>query len=323
MPTLDIIIVVAVFGLIFSLWIVCVLVGSLRGSARRQKIEMRLGLVDSEEGAGRVLNLWHDRGQATTTVPGTRVQASLLLRLDQLLNDARWSLSPGAALLALFGVIAALGMLLFALTHSVVPGLGAAVAVILLCWALLKRSINNRVALFERQFVDSLDLAARSLRAGHPLTGAFQLISEEVTPPVSTIFHEICQQQSLGVSLEDALKTVAAKSSSADLKLFATAVVIQLRTGGNLADMMNRLAAVIRERLRLNRRVRVLTAQTQFSKRVLLALPFLIFLALNLLNPEYMQPLYTTAQGHLMLALGGLGLLLGAWVMNRLAVLRY
>jgi tight adherence protein B len=100
-------------------------------------------------------------------------------------------------------------------------------------------------------------------------------------------------------------------------------VIIQVRSGGNLADMMHRLADVIRDRMRLKRRVRVLTAQTQLSKRVLLVLPFLLFGVLNLLNPTYMMPLYTTSMGRTLLVVAGTGLMLGVWVMNRLSVLKY
>jgi tight adherence protein B len=171
--------------------------------------------------------------------------------------------------------------------------------------------------------VDALDLSARSLRVGHPLVAAFRLISEEIAPPVNTIFSEICQQQALGVSLEEALHNVAEESTSGDLKLFATSVIIQLRSGGNLAEMMERVAIVIRERMRLSRRVRVLTAQTQFSKRVLLALPFFIFLVLNVINPKYMAPLYSTPDGRILMSIGAAGLVMGAWIMNRMAVLRY
>lgn len=319
----DLIVIVAVFGLVFAVWLLAMLVWAVRRSVRSKKIERRLGLREVEEGEGRVLRLWHDKkGEATTTIQQFRSQ-TFLERLDQLLGEAGWDMPAPAVVMCLVAAVVAIGILLFVLTQSLLPGAGTAVAIVILFSAYLKRSISNRTALFENQFVDALDLAARSLRAGHPLVGAFQLISEEVTPPVSTIFHEICQQQSLGVGLEQAIQNTAAKSRSQDLKLFATAVVIQLRTGGNLADMMGRLASVIRERLRLSRRVRVLTAQTQFSKRVLLALPFVIFLALNVLNPNYMQPLYETTTGRILLAMGGVGLLLGAWTMNRLAVLRY
>ena len=125
------------------------------------------------------------------------------------------------------------------------------------------------------------------------------------------------------MSLEAALRQAAAKSTSPDLKLFATSVAIQLRSGGNLASMMEGLSAVIRDRMRLSQRVRVLTAQTQFSKRILAALPLVLFVLLNLINPQYVEPLYATTGGQLLLALAAAGVLLGVYVMNRMAVLRF
>jgi tight adherence protein B len=211
----------------------------------------------------------------------------------------------------------------FALTRSVVPGLACAAALLLGAWFYLQHCINRRAAAFERQFVDALDLAARSLRAGHPLLGAFRLISEEIPDPVGTVFMEICQQQALGLSLDEALEGVAAKATNDDVRIFCTSVVIQLRSGGNLAHMMDRLAFVIRDRMRVSRKVRVLTAQTQLSKRLLLALPVVVFFAMHLVNAEYVRILYTTSKGQIILGIAVCGLVLGAWVMNRLCMLRY
>jgi tight adherence protein B len=183
--------------------------------------------------------------------------------------------------------------------------------------------INRRRAIFENQLVDALELSARSLRVGHPLTGAFRLASEEVPAPVGSLFGSIVQQQELGVPLDQAVLWAAANSHSQDLKLFATAVVIQLQSGGNLADMMERVVAVMRDRMRLTRRVRVLIAQTQFSKQVLLSLPVGMFVVLNFMNGAYMKPLYTTPDGQKILLISGASLALGAWVMNKLAVVDY
>lgn len=149
------------------------------------------------------------------------------------------------------------------------------------------------------------------------------MIAQEIPAPVGTVFSEICQQEDLGVSLDNALRKVCAATPSPDLKLFATSIVIQVRSGGNLADMMERLAAVIRDRLRLARRVRVLIAQTKLSKHILLVLPFFIFVVLNMVNPQFMKPLYSTSTGHKLLAFSAVAMFIGAWVMNRLAVLRY
>ena len=125
------------------------------------------------------------------------------------------------------------------------------------------------------------------------------------------------------MKLEDALRRVAARTSSSDLRLFVTSVVVHLRSGGQLADMMDRLSSVIRDRMKLNRRARVLMAQTNMSKQILLSLPIILFVILNLLNPAYMEPLYSTSTGRMLLAIAGAQMIIGVWLMNRLAVIRY
>jgi len=188
---------------------------------------------------------------------------------------------------------------------------------------LFRSCISKRTELFDQQFIDALDLACRSLRAGHPLVGALQLVAEEIGDPVGSIFDSICQQQTMGLSLEMAIHAAGKASSNEDMKLFAASLAMQMRSGGNLAHMMERLATVIRDRMRLNRRVRILTAQTQFGKRILIALPFVLMVVLSILNPKYIDPLFSTSTGQIMLSCGGISVLLGMWVMNRMAVLKY
>ena len=171
--------------------------------------------------------------------------------------------------------------------------------------------------------MNALELIARSLRAGHPLVGAFRFVADELDPPVSLLFADICQQQALGLSLEDALRKVAETSTSEDLKIITTSIAIQLRSGGNLADMLDRLAYVIRERLRLSRRVRVITSQTQFSKRILLVLPFFVLLSLLFIKPDYLHPFRESVAGVIMAVGACVSMLLGWLMMNRMAMLRY
>lgn len=312
----------AVFGLVLSLWAAVVVFWWLRHTGRHRKVEQRLGLIEDDAGPGRVLRLWSDGREATTTVPALRRQ-SLWIWLEKQRADAGLESPVGMILLSLSGLIAAVFILALLLTANVLLGLAAAAAVAVAWWIYVGYRISRRSARFERQLVDALELAARSLRAGHPLVGAFRLISEEIPAPVGQLFAEIVQQQALGVGLAQAIRTTADASAGDDLQLFAASVVIQLRGGGNLADMMERLAAVIRDRMRLGRRMRVLTSQTQMSKRVLLAMPFFVFVILNLLNPEYMRPMYATATGQILLLFSAVSLLFGAWSMNYLARLRY
>ena len=171
--------------------------------------------------------------------------------------------------------------------------------------------------------MDSLGIAARALRAGHPLVGAFQLVAQEVGDPLAKLFGEICQEQALGLDLEGSIRRVANASRNPDLKLFATAVTIQLSSGGNLAELMDTMANVMRSRIRLHRRVRVLIAQTAMSTRILVILPIVLFTILNIIAPEYMQLFYTTWSGRYLLTGTVLTVLFGMWFMAKLSVIRY
>lgn len=326
LDTLDLIIAACVFGLILAAWMVVFFLWYGKRASRASKLEERMGLTDEEreEGGSRLLRLWHEGREVTTEVPGMLRSRSFKERLQRLVRDAE--LEDGqfrSLLLGLFGFGALLSLLLLMATGSVFPGLGLCVLLFLGFRAYLKWRVSRRLARFELQFVDALDLAARSLRAGHPLLGAFRLIAEETRPPVSVVFDEICQQQALGMSMRSALQRAAMDTPSPDVRIFATSVIIQLESGGNLADMMERIALVIRDRLRLSRRVRALTAQTQLSKRVLICLPILMFFILNVLNRDYMSNLYKTTEGQMLLVLAGAAMLAGTWTMNRLALLKY
>jgi tight adherence protein B len=206
---------------------------------------------------------------------------------------------------------------------SIMLGFGVSAAIVVGFWCYVRKCLSKYSALLETQFVDGLGICARALRAGLPLLGSFQLISEEIGKPVGDIFFRICHEQVMGKDMKDSIKKVARTVPSPELKLFATAIAIQLQSGGNLAELMDSLASVIRTRIRLNRRVRILTAQTQLSKRILIALPVLLFLLLNILSPEYMAMFYSTTAGKYMLVAMASAVLFGAWVMNRLAVLKF
>jgi tight adherence protein B len=314
---------ICVFALLGALWFVFITVYSMRRSKRDQAIVDRLGGLDSgQPQEARVLRLWHD-GKAQSTVVRGKVKPKFTERLDLRCRDAGFKGGARSVLTAMVMASACAGTITFVLTRSVIAAPGVAAVITLAFWIYLQGRITKRAAVFETQFVAALDLAARSLRAGHPLLGAFQLISDELEEPVCLVFSDICKQHELGMSLEESVQRSAAASSSSELKLFATSVAVQLRSGGNLAEMMERLAEVIRERGRLARRVRVLTAQTQFSKRILVALPFLLFAILNLINPRYMDTLFATGAGQVLLGAGAVGLILGIITMNRMAVIKY
>ncbi|MEN6626010.1 MAG: type II secretion system F family protein [Candidatus Sumerlaeia bacterium] len=318
----QLILIVAVFVLTLSLWMIGLMIWTMLNTRREREIEKRLGLDAPRDPGRREIYLWMDGRLARTSVDRVS-QLSVRERLDNLIRRAGWNTTPAALLLVAIGILALGGIAAFLWTKSLIV---AAVAVIGIGYGLVAypgiciARMRNK---FENQLVDALGLATRSLRAGHPLIGAFQLIAQELPQPISRVFSEICQQQELGTGLDEAITRAVNRTNSDDLKFFATAVVIQLRNGGNLADMMERLSVVIRERMRLARRVRILIAQTQLSKNVLLAMPFVIFLMISVLVPEFAARLTDNTTGRIMLGVAGIGMLMGAWVMKRISTLRY
>lgn len=314
----------SIFALVFCVWLICVLLWSMRRSAREEKVQRRLGIGGHKnEGKDRILRLWHDGEENTTRVATVEIKRSRLSKMRKTYEEARMSLPFHSFVLAVVGLTLLAFVLIYGVTGNPIFGLGGAALVVSGGIAIIGRRVNQQAELFETQLVDALDVATRSLRAGHPLGSAFQLISTELKPPVSEVFAEFCQQQALGVSMEDALRRSASRSRSVDLRLFVTATIIQMRTGGNLADMMDRLSAVIRNRIRLHRRVKVLTSQAQLSKRILIAMPFVTFFCLLALNPDYMEPFYTTYPGKVMIVVASISLFVGSWIMNRIADLKY
>jgi tight adherence protein B len=319
---INMIAMMAVFGLVFSIWCICILLWFGKYISRLKSVQNRLGIVRKETDETHTLRLWRETQQKTVTAFSEQ-KLTLQERLERLRRAAGWRMPAHTVILG--GIVAAfLGLTgVYFFTGRITWAVGAFIGIVVVFWNYTQRSISKNAALLERQLVDSLGIAARALRAGHPLLGAFQMISEEIDEPLKDIFSRVCQEQMLGLDLKDSIQKVARGSYNHELKFFATAVSIQLQSGGNLAELMDSLANVIRARMKLNKRVRVMTAQTQFNKRVLISLPIMMFFLLDILNPQYMEPLYTTTVGRMMLIITTSSILFGAWVMNRMCILRF
>jgi len=307
--------------LVLALWSFGVLLWDHRSKRAQARIHERLDLRPAGV-RSRTLRLWHDGRQTTTHVEADPEPPKLSERLEQLRLDAGWKASIQSILLALGLALLGVAIGLLVVTGRLLPPLLGVFVCLVACWWHAHQRVARRRVLFQQQLIDGLELSARALRAGHPLLGSFQLISEEVPDPVGSLFTEICQSQAMGVGLDEALRRVAVLSRSDDMRLFSATIAINLKTGGNLANVMEGLAGVLRERMRLGRRFRVLIAQTQISKRILIALPFVLFGVLNVISPEYMAVLYATSTGNALLLAAAASLLFGWLVMNRMADLK-
>ncbi len=162
-------------------------------------------------------------------------------------------------------------------------------------WLLNKR--RKRMKAFASQLPDALELVARALRAGHSLAAGMHVVAEEMPQPICTEFGRVYEEQNLGIQLEEAMRTMCERVPNLDLRFFVTSVAIQRQTGGDLAEILDKIGYVIRERYRILGQVKALTGEGRLSGVVLIALPFFLFLVILHINPGYVEMLWTTTTG--------------------------
>jgi tight adherence protein B len=163
---------------------------------------------------------------------------------------------------------------------------------------------TKRFDQFEEHFPEAIDTLARAVRAGHAFTTALEMISDEVTEPVAGEFRILFEEQKFGLPVRDALANLVDRVPLVDVKFFVTAVMLQRETGGNLAEILDNLSYVIRERFKILRQVRVYTAQGRLTMMLLMGMPPLIVLLMLSMNPTFIQPLFTDPIGHGLLVAG-------------------
>jgi len=177
---------------------------------------------------------------------------------------------------------------------------------------------TRRFQKFEEKFPEAIDTLARAVRAGHAFTTALEMIANEVSEPVAGEFRQLYEEQKFGLPVRDALLNLADRIPLVDIKFFVTAVMLQRETGGNLAEILDNLSYVIRERFKILRQVRVHTAQGRLTMVLLMALPPTIVVLMQLLNPGFIRPLFTDPLGHALIV-GGITLqTMGYFVIRRI-----
>jgi len=167
----------------------------------------------------------------------------------------------------------------------------------------LKVKRTRRLRAFEEQFPEALDLIARALKAGHAFATGLKMAADELPEPVGPEFRKTFDEQNFGLPMKDALDNLAHRIPILDVRFFVTAVLIQRETGGNLAEILENLGFVVRERFKILRQVRVYTAHGRFTGYVLLALPAVLGIALSFINPEHMNLLFRENIGHMLLGI--------------------
>ncbi len=187
-------------------------------------------------------------------------------------------------------------------------------------WLVFRR--KRRFAKFAAQLPEALELVARALRAGHSLAAGFHLVSQESSDPIASEFGRVFEEQNLGLPFEEALSNLCERIPNLDLKFFVTAVILQRQTGGDLAEILDKIGRLIRERFAIWGQVQALTGEGRLSGIVLLALPPLLFITVYRMNPDYLSLLFTDELGKKMLVGGIVMQLLGALAIRKIVNIR-
>lgn len=183
-------------------------------------------------------------------------------------------------------------------------------------WLSMKR--QARFKRFAKLMPDAMDLIARALRSGHSLASALHVVIEEMPAPLSTEFSVAYEQQKLGIPMDRALKSMLVRMPNMDLKFFVTAVAIQKQAGGDLAEILDKIGYVIRERFKIMGAVQALTGEGRISGIVLMALPIVLFFAVYYLNPPYVMTLFVHPTGRKMIAFAVVLQILGAYCIKKI-----
>jgi len=183
-------------------------------------------------------------------------------------------------------------------------------------WLYYKRA--TRLKKFAGQLPDAMELVARALRAGHSLAAGMHVVAEEMPAPISKEFGRVYEEQNLGIPLEEALKGMCERVPNLDLRFFVTSVAIQRQTGGDLAEILDRIGHVIRERFKILGQVKALTAEGRLSGIVLIAMPIGLFLLMLWMKPDYIRLLWTDPMGVKMSIAAIILVLIGSYAIKKI-----
>ncbi len=211
------------------------------------------------------------------------------------------SVSLSAVMLFALGAAIPAGLVAGMLVRHPAATAAAGLAGLAVPFLVLRQRRARRFHRFEEQFPEALDLLARAMRAGHAFITGLKMIADEIEAPVGPEFRKTFDEQNFGLPLKDALANLTERVPLIDVRFFATAVMIQRDTGGNLAEILENLAHVVRERFKILRQVRVYTAHGRLTGYVLVALPAVLAVALSFINPDHMNLLFRERMGQMML----------------------
>jgi tight adherence protein B len=306
-------ILLATFGLVVVM---------TRPSAEERTIEQRMALIHqsaNSKDSPEIMQLLKATrtgkfGWLDEILERYRFARTMQLRIMQ----ANSSATVGSMLLTSLGLFLAGYAVAWLFAPIVVIDIPAGAALSCLPYGFLSFKRSRRINAFNAALAEAIDMLARALRAGHSVAGAFAMLAENAQEPAATEFGEIFKQMNLGLPMRDALLQLLDRVPSSDLRVLVTAILVQKDTGGNLAEILDRTVFVIRERQRIQGEIQVQTAQGRLTGWILTALPVVMVILLNVVNPGYSDILLHDPLGRKLIYVSVGMLAAGAYIIRRI-----
>jgi tight adherence protein B len=309
------------FLIVIVFVLVVAAIASQKGRLDAIKFKRLEAILIAERRGQATLELRLLRNELLSDVPSLNrllLRWSWPARLRQFVGQAGWRIKPGKLVL-ISGVVGLGAYVVAGLFYSnplITLGIGGGAGFV--PWAALLIARSRRLRAFEKSFPEAIDLLARAVRAGHAFTTGLEIIAQELPEPLAGEFRITFEEQNFGLPLKDALLNLTERIPLVDVRLFVTALLVQKETGGNLAEILDKLAHMVRERFRILGEIRIKTAQGRMTAGVLLVLPPVLVLVLRTINPDYMRPLFEDPWGLKMLGAAVLMQLIGGLILWRI-----
>ncbi|GLT19520.1 pilus assembly protein TadB [Vibrio zhanjiangensis] len=255
--------------------------------------------------------------KSLTPVDRKLVKVAALSSLKKMieLSGYDWSLSQTLLVTSILSVCAFFIVLLVG--QPVYVGLASVTGVWFCLYFWLNKKISDRLAAFEEQLPEALDIMRRMLQAGQPVTQAFNEVGAEMPAPIGVEFKNTFNLLNYGYDMRMAIMQMAERTPTVSMLAFSSAVLLQKETGGNLSENLEKVSKVLRSRFKLQRKIKTLSAESRLSAWILVLSPFVLFVFLSFINPAYVEPLYADPRGMTLVSGGVVSLFIGSmWIRN-------
>lgn len=301
------------------------LLSSRKSDARKARLDERLAEAIRSSSTTSDIDVQLARQELLSEIPWinrTLLKVEIVSRIKRMIDQADSQIT--VMKLVLFsltaGVMAFLAVSMISVSYLLMTVCGLIATALPFAHIAMKR--KKRMNRFLQLVPDALDLMSRGLSAGHAFTEALQMVSTEMPEPIATEFRKTYDEQNLGLSLKLALENLAQRMPLLDLRMCITAILIQRETGGNLSELLEKVAHTIRERFRILEDLKTLTLSSRWSAWLLCALPIFLAIYVSLMNPDYMQVLWRDPRGHKLIAVASIMQILGMLMVKKIMTIK-